>query len=338
MTILAQAVALAFSALPMKCLLREYPNKMDHVMNNAGEVLSPRTLHPAFYGCFDWHSSVHGHWMLVKLLRTEPQLPNAKEIRKLLNQTLTSENIQVEVKYLQAEGRKSFERTYGWAWLLKLAAELHGWDDPDGKRWNEALKPLASAMSLRYIDFMPRQTYPIRTGVHPNTAFGLSFALDYSRAVKDEKLEQLIIERSKTYFLKDKEIPVQLEPGGEDFFSPSLMEASLMRRVLNQKDFTQWTTKFFSNFESKKLAPILTPAIVSDRTDPKLAHLDGLNLSRAWCMKEIASALPKGSPGEKLFSHAAEEHAKVALPAVASGHYEGDHWLASFAIYLLYSK
>ncbi len=333
--LLAPAVSLALSALPLKCLTREYPNKLDHVMNDAGEVKSPRALHPAFYGCYDWHSSVHGHWMLVKLLKTDPKLANAGDIRKKLNETLTAGNLQGEVAYLQGPGRKSFERTYGWAWLLKLAAELHGWDDVDGKRWSEALGPLADAFSQRYQDFIPKQTYPIRTGVHPNTAFGLAFALDYARVVGDEKLEKLVVERSKHYFLKDVAIPVHLEPGGEDFFSPSLMEASLMRRVLVEKEFVPWADKFFSGYDAKKLAAILKPAIVSDRSDPKLAHLDGLNLSRAWCMREIASALPKGSKEQKLLFSAAQDHSKAALPAVASGHYEGEHWLASFALYML---
>lgn len=306
-------------------------------MNNAGEVQTPKKLHPAFYGCFDWHSSVHGHWMLVKLLKTQPKLANDSEIRKTLNQTLNTEAIQAEVKYLSQESRRSFERTYGWAWLLKLSAELHDWDDEDGKRWNEALKPLADAFAKRYIEFLPLLTYPIRTGDHPNTAFGLTFALDYARAVKDKKLEVLVVERSKTFFMKDAQIPVSLEPSGEDFFSPSLMEASLMRRVLTEKEFVVWAKKFFWNYNVKQIAPILTPAIVSDRSDPKIAHLDGLNLSRAWCMKEIASALPRGSAGKKLFTSAAKKHSEASLPAVTSGHYEGEHWLASFAIYLLYT-
>ena len=292
-------------------------------------------MHPSFYGCYDWHSSVHGHWMLVRLLRLFPQLPESRQIREALNGNLSSENITVEVSYLTQPNRQSFERTYGWAWLLKLAEELRGWNDEDGRRWSRNLQPLADALADRYITFLPKQTYPIRTGVHPNTAFGLAFALDYARAVGNKKLEGLIEERSRTYFGSDVNYPGSWEPGGEDFFSPGLIEADLMRRVLKPAEFPKWFQRFLPGIASGQPEKLLHPAVVGDRSDPKLVHLDGLNLSRAWCMRSIASALPGGGSARAVLAAAAAEHAKDALGHVASGDYGGEHWLASFAVYLL---
>ncbi len=231
--------------------------------------------------------------------------------------------------------RASFERTYGWAWLLKLAEELHGWNDADGKRWSANLQPLADALVEKYLAFLPKQNYPIRTGVHPNTAFGLAFALDYARGVGDKKLEALIVERSRTYFGKDVNYPAAWEPGGEDFFSPSLMEADLMRRVMPQGEFAIWFHRFLPGLARNQPAALLRSAIVTDRTDPKLVHLDGLNLSRAWCMRNIAGALPQTDPARRILARSAAAHAEAALPYVTSGNYEGEHWLASFAVYLL---
>lgn len=335
--VLSVETAEGFSNLALKCVQKEFPNKLDHVMNDASEVLSPKILHPAFYGCFDWHSSVHGHWMLVRILKMSPGIPNASEIRKALGENLSEENILTEVKYLDKPNRKSFERTYGWAWLLKLAEELKGWNDPDGKRWNENLKPLVDAMVAGYEDFLPKQTYPIRTGVHPNTAFALSFALDYARAVKDKGFEKLLIERSKTYYLNDCGAPAEWEPGGEDFFSPVLMEADLMRRVLSVDEFSVWLNNFLPRLKEGKPEKLFIPATVSDRSDPKLVHLDGLNLSRAWCMKGIVSVLASDNPAKSILNASAKLHADDALSHVASGNYEGEHWLASFAVYLLSS-
>ena len=292
-------------------------------------------MHPSFYGCYDWHSSVHGHWMLVRLLRLFPQLPESRQIREALNGNLSSENITVEVSYLTQPNRQSFERTYGWAWLLKLAEELRGWNDEDGRRWSRNLQPLADALADRYITFLPKQTYPIRTGVHPNTAFGLAFALDYARAVGNKKLEGLIEERSRTYFGSDVNYPGSWEPGGEDFFSPGLIEADLMRRVLKPAEFPKWFQRFLPGIASGQPEKLLHPAVVGDRSDPKLVHLDGLNLSRAWCMRSIASALPGGGSARAVLAAAAAEHAKDALGHVASGDYGGEHWLASFAVYCL---
>jgi hypothetical protein len=324
-----------FAALAMKCVAREYPNKPEHVINNPSEVKSPQALHPAFYGCYDWHSSVHGHWMLIRLLKTFPNLPESSQIRAALNANLTAENIEAEVVYMKQPNRQSFERTYGWAWALKLAEELHAWNDPDGKRWSENVKPLAELLSKSYRNFLPKQTYPIRTGVHPNTAFGLAFALDYAKTTGDSELETLLNERSRTYFGRDINYPGAWEPGGEDFFSAALMEADLMRRVMKPAEFAMWFRRFLPGVAKGSPAALLQPAIVSDRSDPKLVHLDGLNLSRAWCMRSIARALPAGDPARVALTESANKHAAAALAHVASGDYAGEHWLASFAVYLL---
>jgi len=332
---LTKAIASHFAKLAMNCIHKQYPNKLDHVMNDENEVLNPRALHPAFYGCYDWHSAVHGHWMLIRLLTMFPDIPEAEEIRAGINDNLSVENIQKEVAYLKQPSRKSFERMYGWAWLLKLAEELQGWDDSDGTRWSVNLEPLAQAIVARYLDFLPRQTYPIRTGVHPNTAFGLAFGLDYARKVGNKELDKLIVERSLTYYSKDISCPAEWEPGGEDFFSPCLLEADLMRRVLEPEKFADWFHRFIPNLTDGAPKTLLEPAIVADRSDPKIVHLDGLNLSRAWCMRGIASALPKDDPVREILAESAQKHAVDALAHVASGDYVGEHWLASFAVYLL---
>jgi len=324
-----------FAQLALKGIQREYPNKLDHVMNSAENVKNPHALHPAFYGSFDWHSSVHGHWMLVRLLKLFPELPEASQIRQVLGRHLSAENIAAEVAYLQAPNRKSFERTYGWAWLLKLAAELANWDDPDAQAWARNLAPLASALTERYLDFLPRQTYPIRRGVHPNTAFGIAFALDYARAVGHQDLEKLLIQRSLGYFGEDRDYPAQWEPDGDDFFSRSLMEADLMWRVLPAQEYAQWLQAFLPGLKHGEPRSLLEPAQVSDRSDPKIVHLDGLNLSRAWCMNGIARALPTQDPRREILRASALRHAQATGPHIASGHYEGEHWLASFAVYLL---
>ena len=332
---LTEQSASHFAELALKCISRELPNKPDHVINDANDLKSPRQAHPAFYGCFDWHSSVHGHWMLVRLLRQFPKLSTAARIRTALDANLSAENIHGEVAYLKQANRQSFERTYGWAWLLKLAAELHGWNDADGKRWEQNLKPLADAFVEKYVAFLPKQTYPIRTGVHPNTAFGLSFALDYARVVNDDRLAKLLEERSRTYYFADADYPAAWEPGGEDFFSPALMEADLMRRVLLPLDFQKWFHRFLPAVDKGQPQTLFHPATVTDRSDPKIVHLDGLNLSRAWCMRSIAAALPKNDQARSLLAQAANEHASDALAHVASGNYEGEHWLASFAVLML---
>jgi len=329
--VLTREHASSFARLALSCVRKEFPNKPDHVMKDAADVRSPRAQHPAFYGCYDWHSCVHGHWLLVRLLKRFPGLPEAGDIRAALNETLTRENIAGEVAYLQGPERKSFERTYGWAWLLKLQAELRSFHDQDAARWYANLKPLAQEIVARYMDFLPKQNYPIRTGVHPNTAFGISFALDYAQAVNEGKLAGLLIQRARDYFLKDRDYPAAWEPSGEDFFSPALMEADLMRRALNKEEFPAWFHQFLPVLPRNLLAP----AVVTDRTDPKLVHLDGLNLSRAWAMRSIAAALPAKDPMRTVLADSAERHARDGLAGVASGHYEGEHWLATFAVYML---
>ena len=332
---LTESQASHFASLALKCISREYPNKPEHVLNDDHDVQSPKALHPAFYGCFDWHSSVHGHWMLVRLLRMFPNLPEGADIRQAIGANLTAENILAEAAYLKQKNRQSFERTYGWAWLLKLAEELSLANDPDARAWSRNLQPLVEALVDSYIAFLPKQTYPIRTGVHPNTAFGLAFAFDYAKTAGNEKLAALIAERSRTYFANDTNYPGAWEPGGEDFFSPALMEADLMRRVMKPAEFRRWFHGFLPDIFTGEPHELLQPAIVTDRSDPKLVHLDGLNLSRAWCMRSIAAALPLTDPARKNLAKSARLHASDALAHVASGDYAGEHWLASFAVYLL---
>jgi hypothetical protein len=320
-----------FARLAIKGIQKEYPNKPADVLNSDRDVKNPRSIHPAFYGSFDWHSSVHGHWMLVRLLRLFPDLPEKKQIRAVLAEHLTAKNLQVEADYFSRPNAASYERPYGWSWLLKLAEELHGWDDPDAKEWSKNLQPLADTIVTRYLAYYPKQNYPTRSGVHSSTAFGLTFALDYARAVGNKKLVELIEERARTYFLKDTEIPAKWEPDGADFFSPSLMEADLMRRVLPAAEFRTWFEKYLPSLPKN----LREPATVTDRMDPQLVHLDGLNLSRTWCMRSIATALPKDDAARGMLVESAKKHAEAGLKHVASGDYAGEHWLASFAVYLL---
>ena len=332
---LSQKQASAFARLALKGISKEYPNKPGDVLNDAADIKNPQAMHPAFYGCFDWHSSVHGHWMLVRLLRLFPDLPEKQEIRAVLAAHLTAKNLQAEADYFSRPNSKSFERTYGWAWLLKLAEELRGWDDPGAKEWSKNLQPLVDTIVARYLAFLPKQTYAIRTGVHPNTAFGLAFALDYARVAGNKELRELIEQRSRAYYGNDVSLPARWEPDGADFFSPSLMEADLMRRVLAPAEFSAWFHKALPDVAKGEPKNLLTPATVTDRTDPQIVHLDGLNLSRAWCMRSLVAALPNGDPARKVLAAAAARHAEAALDHVASGDYAGEHWLASFATYML---
>jgi hypothetical protein len=332
---LKQAPASQFARLTLEVVQKEYPNKPDHVLNSEADNKGPRALHPAFFGSFDWHSSVHGHWMLVRLLRLFPELPERQQVRAVLAEHLTRRNIQAEADYFAQPNHRSFERTYGWAWLLKLAEELHGWDDRDGRQWLRNLRPLTDVIVSGYLDFLPKQTYPIRSGVHPNTAFALCFALDYAQALDHKALRNLIDERSRSYFAKDAAIPAAWEPSGADFFSPALMEADLMRRVLPPTEFRAWFLRFLPDLARGEPKALLAPAVVTDRSDLGLVHLDGLNLSRAWCMRSIAAALAKDDPVRRVLADSAARHAEPALRFVNSGHYAGEHWLASFAVFLL---
>lgn len=321
------------AGLPLKCIAREFPNKTSHTSNtDSDHVLLPRQLHPAFYGCFDWHSSVHGHWMLVRLLKRFPDLPEAADIRSALAANLTPEKIRAEVSYFSMPLTGSWERTYGWAWILKLEEELDNWEDADGKKWKAALAPLTEKIVSLWMKFLPRQTYANRTGVHPNTAFGLVFALDYARAAKNTAFEQAIIKAARQLFAKDKAAPVSWEPNGSDFLSPSLEEADLMSRIMPAAEFNTWFSQFISMQQLKHLSVL---PVVSDRTDLQIVHLDGLCFSRSWCMKGIAAALPAKDPRRKLLLQASVRHLEAALPHVVSGSYGGEHWLASFAVYAL---
>jgi hypothetical protein len=342
--VLSQEQASHFARLALKCTRKEYPNKIDHVLQDESQVKPPRLLHPAFYGCYDWHSSVHGHWLLAHLLRLYPELPEARAIHETLNANLTEENIKAENGYFKAPGRQSYERPYGWAWLLKLHEELHVWNDPDAQKWFKILQPLAATITQKYVDFFGKQTYPIRVGTHFNSAFGLSFALDYANSVKStspesqqalNNLKERILESSRKYYLSDVNYPADWEPGGDDFLSGALIEADLMRRVLKPEEFSRWFHRFLPGVARGRPDNLLTPAIVSDRSDPKIGHLDGLNLSRAWCMRNIAATLPRTDPARLVLIESANRHAEAALKHVSSGNYEGEHWLASFAVYML---
>jgi hypothetical protein len=338
-TELDTATAERFARLALACTDREFPNKPEHVLESAADAKTPRDLHPSFFGCYDWHSSVHGHWMLARLLRTRPGLPSAPLIRARLSAALSTEAVAGEVRYLETKSNRGFERPYGWAWVLRLATELHGWDDSDAKLWSLRIEPLEKAVVSRYQDYLPKLTRPVRTGVHPNTAFALGEALDYARATHKADFEKTLVSRSHFYFGSDTSCPLVYEPSGEDFFSPCLEEADLMRRVLPPKEFGRWLKKFLPGLSpqalSAKAAFSLVPAVVADPTDPRLVHLDGLNLTRAWTLKGIAGSLPAKDPRRALLQKASDEHARAGLARVSSGNYEGEHWLASFAVYLL---
>jgi hypothetical protein len=313
--------------LPLRCLQREFPNKPGETLALPADIGSPRTLHPAFYGCFDWHSSVHGHWMLVKLLKTFPGLKDRDLIRAKLAENLSAGNIRGELNYFQRTEEKSFERTYGWAWLLKLAEELHTFDDPLARELENNLQPLTDLIVQRYLEFLPKLLYPIRVGEHSNTAFGLCFAWDYAQATGNRELEDLVEKRARDYFLADKGCPMAWEPSGFDFLSPCLEEADIMRRVLPRNEFADWLKSFLPQLADSEFS--LAPGEVSDRTDGKLVHLDGLNFSRAWCLYGIARQLE----GYRHLRTIADRHMRQSLAAIAAGSYEGEHWLASFAIY-----
>ncbi len=331
------ATADRLANLALACVHREYPSKIGHVLNSDKDALPPRELTPAFYGCFDWHSSVHGHWMLARLARAYPDTPLAARAKQALRQSLTVENLQAEAKYLNGEGRASFERPYGLAWLLQLSAELKEWNDPDARQWAAALAPLEDAVIARLEAWLKKLTFPVRSGEHSNTAFGLGLALDYARQTQNAQLKALIENKARQFYGKDRACPFAYEPSGEDFLSPCLAEADVMRRVLTRTDFAKWLDEFIPGLST---APIewLRPAVVADPTDGKLAHLDGLNLSRAWMLYGVVSALPASDPRVKLLRAKADEHSRDGLKSVTGEHYEGGHWLGSFAVYLLTAR
>ncbi|MEO1118989.1 MAG: DUF2891 domain-containing protein [Pseudomonadota bacterium] len=319
-----------FAQLAMDCIPQEYPNKLNQVLTDATSLRSPKDLHPAFYGCYDWHSSVHGHWMLVKALREYDNLPHRDVVLSQLLDSMSEDKIATELAYFEDES-KSWERMYGWAWLLQLQNELASWDDPDAQRMSRALQPLSDYLRDRYMSFLPVQVYPVRTGVHPNTAFGMSFAYDYAQAVGDREFAALLEQAAMRYYGTDTHCPIAWEPSGEDFLSPCLEEAALMSRVLDDNAFEDWLAAFLPGLgRGNGLAPV----DVSDRTDPKIVHLDGLNLSRAWNLLIIANTLSDATLAASL-RQSADQHLAASLPFVTADHYVGSHWLGSFAIYAL---
>ncbi|MGV3460182.1 MAG: DUF2891 domain-containing protein [Flavobacterium sp.] len=323
----------ALSKLPLKCLQQEYPNKLSQLLADSTELAGPKKLHPAFYGCFDWHSSVHGHWSLVYLLKKFPNLESRQEIIKKLQVNLSTENIAAEVAYLSKKHEKSYERTYGWAWLLKLQQELDSYNEPFAKELATNLQPLTNLIAQRYIEFLPKLNYPLRNGTHTNTAFGLNLAWDYAIASKNSALQESIKTAALRLFQNDKDCPFAWEPSGTDFLSPCMEEIGTMQRVLPQKDFLKWLKDFALQLFNKKFA--LEPGKVSDRTDGHLVHLDGLNFSRAWNMYALAKQYPKELGHIKALG---DVHLKYSLSAITDGNYEGEHWLASFALYAFENK
>lgn len=323
---LEQANKLA--SLPLKCIQKDYPNKLNQVLNDSTEYGTPKELHPAFYGCFDWHSAVHGHWSLVFLLEAYPNMSKKQIIIKMLIENMTEANIINEIGYFNRTSEKSFERTYGWVWLLKLQHALDKSQHPEIKALSPILQPLTNLIIVRYHDFLPKLIYPIRAGTHQNTAFGLNFAFDYALYSKDENFKTLIEETALRLYKNDQNCPLNWEPSGTDFLSPCLEELSLMERVLAKDDFVKWLKKFIPNLLNKNFN--WEVAKVSDRADGHLVHLDGLNFSRAWNFYRLAKKHPE------ILGHLEEVanlHLTFSLPSITDGNYEGEHWLASFVLH-----
>ena len=328
------AAAGRFAGLALKCLHDEYPNHISLTMDRDGDAHPPRELTPAFYGCFDWHSDVHGHWLLVRLLRLMPDAPFAARARSELARSFTAENIAGELRYLQHPGRASFERPYGLAWLLKLSAELREWNDPQARQWSVTLQPLEAEAASRLKSWLPKLHYPIRIGEHDQTAFSFGLVWDWATVAGDSQMLALLRDAAQRFYVNDRNCPLSYEPSGEDFLSPCLAEADFMRRVQEPKAFAAWLAAFLPGIPQVEGAIWLQPGVVTDRSDPKLAHIDGLNLSRAWMLQGIAHGLPNGDrriPGLRAI---AAQHGEAALPAVTGEHYEGGHWLGTFAVYL----
>jgi hypothetical protein len=329
------AAADRFAQLALACVHKEYPNKIAHVLNSDADVAPPRALTPAFFGCYDWHSSVHGHWLLARLVKQFPEAPFAAAAREALRKSLTAGNLQREAEYLRGEGRASFERPYGLAWLLQLCAELRGWNDPEAREWYAHLRPLEEVTLQRLQTWLPKLSHPQRVGEHSQTAFGLGLMMDYARQTGNDAFFTLLEERARTFYLADTHAPLGYEPGGEDFLSPVLAEADVMRRVLSQAEYSRWLGGFLPQIPLDAGAEWLPVAVATDRADGKLAHLDGLNLSRAWMLEGIVSGLPADDARRPALQSAAAAHRRAGLEAVTGEHYEGGHWLGSFAVYLV---
>ena len=324
-------LASTFARIALDNVAREYPNKLDHVMHGAADVASPRALHPAFYGSYDWHSCVHMHWLLARIARLMPDLPEAAAIAACFDANLSREAIAGEVAYLGRAGTQTFERTYGWAWLLKLAQELLRGEGERFRAWSANLAPLADAFVARYLDWLPRAALPLRTGLHPNSAFGLAFALDYARTAGETALAAACEGQALDWYAIDSDYPAAFEPSGSDFLSPALIEADLMGRVLARPAFADWLGAFLPGLAERAPSSLFEPVAPTDRSDGQIVHLDGLNLSRAWCFDAIAAALPAGDLRVPVCRRAARDHLAAGLKGVASGDYMGAHWLASLA-------
>ena len=331
---LDEALAERCANLALACVHREYPTKIAHVLNSANDIKAPRELTPAFYGCYDWHSSVHGHWTLARLARLFPNEPFAPRAKAALGKSLTAANLKRESEYMSGEGRSSFERPYGLAWLLQLAAELRGWDHPMARQWAGAIAPLEQAVIRRLESWLPKLSHPVRSGEHSQSAFALGLLLDYARGAGQCDFAALVESKIRAFYLADRDAPLAYEPSGEDFLSPCLAEADAMRRVLTAAEFGEWLGRFLPSIPRDGSSAWLRPAVVADPSDGKLAHLDGLNLSRAWMLNGIASALPGDARAMSLRA-AAVEHAVSGLRSVTAERYEGAHWLGTFAVYLL---
>jgi hypothetical protein len=323
-----------FARLALDCVHKEYPNKIAHVLSSDADVKPPRKLTPAFHGCFDWHSSVHGHWLLARLIRTYPDAPFVADARKALDRSLTPANIAAEVKYLNGEGRASFERPYGLAWLLQLSAELREMEDADGKRWAKTMEPLETATLQRLRMWLPKLSHPVRSGEHSQSAFALGLMIDWARVAHDHEFEALVFSKIRGFYLADRDCPIEYEPSGEDFVSPCLAEADAVRRIMSPAEYAAWLGGFFPSLGIDGEI-LMQPGVSVDRSDGKLAHLDGLNLSRAWMLDGIASGLPKDDPRRAALAATSAEHAASGLASVTGEHYEGGHWLGSFATYLV---
>ena len=330
---LSPDIAAKFSAIGLGHVTRPYPYKMDHVLLNDADAVTPRALHPIFFGSFDWHSCVHGHWLMARCLRLFPGGPQARAVTAHFDAAFTPANVAVERAYLARSMSAGFERPYGWGWLLALAAELHRFDTADGRRWAASLRPLAEAFADRFMAYLPKATYPVRAGVHSNTAFALIHALDYARTVGDAALAALVRDKALSWHGTDKDAQAW-EPDGDSFLSPTLTVAGLMADLLAPDDFAHWFDLFLPHLDQRRPAALFTPAKVSDRSDGKIAHLDGLNLSRAWCFAKALAALPCDHRARAVVNAAARDHLDAALPHVA-GDYMGEHWLASFALLAL---
>jgi hypothetical protein len=328
------AAAARFADMALACLHREYPNKIAHVMDGDADALPPHKLTPAFYGCYDWHSNVHGHWLLVRLVHLFPNAPFASRARSEVARSLTAANIAGEVAYMKRPARASFERPYGLAWLLQLCAELRGWNDPQAQQWATTLAPLETEAAARIKSWLLNLHYPIRIGEHDQTAFSFGLIWDWAAVTGDKQMRAALTDAARRFYLEDRNCPLNYEPSGQDFLSPCLAEADFVRRVLDRAEFARWLTDFLPTLPVDARVSWLEPGVVTDRSDPKLAHIDGLNLSRAWMLEGIAQALDKADKRVPVLLAAATRHREAALPEVTGEHYEGGHWLGTFAVYL----